>query len=81
MSHNLKYKKTQTCYNNQPSKDLKTIFDIQIKKIWRIPEVAEYLGCSKKTVYEKARLGIIPSIKKGKFRYFIPSEVENWLLE
>jgi len=81
MTQELDYKKTQTCYNEAPSKNLKAVFDIQIKKIWRISEVAEYLGCSKKTVYEKARLGIIPSIKKGKFRYFIPSEVENWLLE
>lgn len=55
-----------------------TIFD---KRIWKVKHVAEYLDCSVKTVYEKARLNEIPSIKKGKFRYFIPQEVENWLLE
>ncbi len=57
------------------------------KRIWKIGDVAEYLGCSKKTIYKKVTpkeipKGMrIPSFKKGKFRYFIPSEVENWLLE
>lgn len=51
------------------------------KKIWKVKHVAAYLDCSQKTIYEKARLGNIPSIKKGKFRYFIPHEIENWLLE
>ena len=55
-----------------------SLFD---KKIWKVKHVAAYLDCSIKTIYEKARLGQIPSIKKGKFRYFIPQEIENWLLE
>jgi excisionase family DNA binding protein len=54
------------------------IFD---KRIWKVSDVASFLGCSVKTVYKKAALGEIPSIKKGKFRYFVPLDVENWLLE
>ena len=51
------------------------------KSVWKVQDVADFLGYSKKTVYIKAASGDLPSFKKGKFRYFIPLEVENWLLE
>ena len=55
-----------------------TLFD---KRIWRIIDVAEYLQCSVKTIYNKTSRGEIPFIKKGKVLYFRPEEIENWLLE
>lgn len=54
------------------------IFD---KRIWRIADVAEYLQCSVKTIYNKTSKGEIPHIKKGKVLYFNPVEIENWLME
>lgn len=55
--------------------------DKQVNKFWRIKDVAKFIGCSEKHIYELARKGEIPSFKKGKFRYFIPEEVEEWLVQ
>lgn len=51
------------------------------KKIWRIIDVAEFLQCSMKTIYNKTSKGEIPHIKKGKLLYFRPDEIENWVME
>lgn len=51
------------------------------KKIWRVDDVAEFLGCSKGHVYNLASDEKIPKIKKGKFVYFIPEVIHNWILE
>ena len=55
-----------------------TLFD---KKIWRINDVAQFLQCSVKTIYNKTSKGEIPYIKKGKTLYFRPDDIENWLME
>ena len=51
------------------------------KRIWRIDDVAKFLGCSKGHVYNLSSDEKIPKIKKGKFLYFIPSEILEWLLQ
>ena len=51
------------------------------KKIWRIDDVANFLGCSVGHVYNLSSDEKIPKIKKGKFLYFIPSEILEWLLQ
>ncbi len=51
------------------------------KKIWRITDVAEFLQCSMKTIYNKTSKGEIPHIKKGKLLYFRPDEIESWVME
>lgn len=54
------------------------------KLIWRIEDVAKFLGCSVGHVYnlrDKNRKNRIPSFKKGKFVYFIPSQVHEWVLQ
>ena len=51
------------------------------KRIWRIDDVAHFLGCSKGHVYNLSSDEKIPKIKKGKFLYFIPSEILEWLLK
>ncbi len=50
-------------------------------QIWRIKEVADYLGCSIKHVYNLTSRGEIPHRKKGKFLFFIPTEILNWIQE
>ena len=51
------------------------------KKIWRVEDVAEFLGCSKWHVYRLSSDEKIPYIKKGKFIYFVPDRIHNWVLE
>ena len=51
------------------------------KKIWRIDDVAEFLGCSKGYIYRLVSDKRIPDIKKGKFVYFDPDSIHNWVLE
>ena len=61
-------------------KPCRPLEDIHSKKIWRIKDVATFLECSEKHIYELARKDKIPSFKKGKFRYFVPEEVIEWLI-
>ncbi len=51
------------------------------KKIWRINDVAKFVGCSVGHIYNLVSDDKIPWIKKGKFLYFIPEVIHNWLLE
>lgn len=58
-----------------------TVIDIHSKKIWRIEDVVEFLGVSKGYIYQLTSKEKIPFIKKGKLVYFVPQEIENWVLE
>ena len=51
------------------------------KRIWRIDDVAKFLGCSVGHIYNLSSDEKIPKIKKGKFLFFIPSEVLEWVLQ
>ena len=51
------------------------------KKIWKVDDVAKFLGCSKGHIYNLSSDEKIPKIKKGKFLYFVPSEILEWLLQ
>ncbi|MCY4645097.1 MAG: helix-turn-helix domain-containing protein [Bacteriovoracales bacterium] len=65
----------------EPSvRPMKTV-GIHDKKIWRVRDVAEFLGCSTGHVYRLASDEKIPKIKKGKFVYFMPESIHNWVLE
>jgi excisionase family DNA binding protein len=44
-------------------------------------EVAEILGVAKSTVEDWARRGMVPSRKRGRRRFFLRWEIENWLIE
>ena len=65
----------------EPSARPMDISNIHDKKIWRVKDVAEFLGCSKWHVYNLALDEKIPKIKKGKFIYFVPEHIHNWVLE
>ena len=51
------------------------------KKIWRVKDVAKFLGCSQSHIYNLVADEKIPKIKKGKFVYFVPEYILNWVLE
>lgn len=53
-------------------------FNIQI---WRVNEVADYLGVTHGHIYNLCSRREIPFVKKGKLLYFIPSEIEDWVLQ
>ena len=59
-------------------KKIGSLFD---KRIWRIKDVAEFLGCSIGHIYNLASDEKIPKIKKGKFVYFVPERILDWVLE
>ena len=54
------------------------IFD---KRIWKVSDVARVLGCSSGHIYNLASRDEIPRIKKGKFLFFIPEEVLEWIFK
>ena len=49
-------------------------------EIWRVLDVANYLGVTVGHVYNLVSRGEIPHIKKGKLVFFIPNEIETWVL-
>ena len=51
------------------------------KKIWRVGDVAEFLGCSTGHVYNLTSDEEIPRRKKNGFLFFVPDEVLDWVLE
>ena len=54
------------------------IFD---KRIWRVKDVASVVGCSEGHVYNLASQDEIPKVKKGKFLFFVPEEILEWILK
>ena len=63
---------------NISERNIKMLFDI---RIWRVQEVARFLGCSIGHVYNLVSDKKIPKRKKGRFLYFVPDEILNWILE
>lgn len=49
------------------------------KKLWRVSDLANYLGLSKGHIYNLSSQGMIPKIKKGKQLYFIPDQIFEWI--
>jgi predicted DNA-binding transcriptional regulator AlpA len=80
MSDKKTYKDKAILYDNtiETTGSSHQLFD---KLIWRVQDVANYLGCSRGHIYNLAHIDRIPKRKKGKFLYFIPSEINNWIFE
>ncbi len=51
------------------------------KRIWRVGDVANFLGCSKGHIYNLASDEKIPKRKKNGSLFFVPDEILNWILE
>lgn len=50
-----------------------------MEELWDIRRVAEYLGVSERTVYNRLRAGELPAIKVGRLWRVKPSDLEAWL--
>lgn len=48
-------------------------------ELWDIARVAEYLGVTERTVYNKVRAGDLPAVKVGRLWRVRPVELEAWL--
>lgn len=50
-----------------------------MNELWDIARVAEYLGVSERTVYNKVRSGALPAVKVGRLWRVRTSDLETWL--
>lgn len=66
-------------YNNGASGDL--LASLFNKQIWRVNDVAKFLGCSVGHIYNLASDELIPKRKKRGLLFFVPDEILNWVLE
>jgi predicted DNA-binding transcriptional regulator AlpA len=51
------------------------------KRIWRVEDVASFLGCATGHVYNLSSDEKIPKRKKRGLLYFVPDEILSWVLE
>lgn len=49
------------------------------KKIWKVSDVASFLQCSIGHIYNLSSRDLIPKKKVGKFLFFCPKEVFEWI--
>jgi len=50
-----------------------------MEELWDIARVAEYLGVTQRTVYNKVRAGDLPAVKVGRLWRVRPSDLQAWL--
>ena len=74
----LSYKDMKKEYNGENQLSAQEFFN---KKIWRVGDVAKFLGCTIGHVYNLASDEKIPKRKKNGFLFFVPEEILNWILE
>lgn len=48
-------------------------------ELWTVKRVAEYLGVSERTVYDRVRSGELPAVRVGRVWRVRPEDVEVWL--
>lgn len=72
------YIKSEKVYSEKEQFNAQMLFD---KKIWRVGDVAKFLGCTVGHVYNLASDEKIPKRKKLGLLFFVPEEILNWVLE
>ena len=72
------YNQSEKVYSESESTETHMLF---YKKIWRVEDVAKFLGCSIGHVYNLASDEKIPKRKKLGLLFFVPEEILNWVLE
>lgn len=72
------YNQTEKVYIGCEQYDAQMLFH---KKIWRVGDVARFLGCTVGHVYNLASDEKIPKRKKLGILFFVPEEILNWVLE
>lgn len=75
---NIDYNSSELRYSDRADNASAMIFH---NRIWRVQDVAKFLGCSIGHVYNLSSDERIPKVKKGKFLYFIPESILNWIQE
>jgi len=76
---NTDYKSPQERYSVMPdSQESGMLF---YKKIWRVDDVAKFLGVTVGHIYNLASNEKIPKRKKRGILFFVPNEILNWVLE
>jgi len=50
-----------------------------MEELWDITRVAEYLGVTERTVYNKVRTGDLPAVKVGRLWRVRPGDLDQWL--
>ncbi len=75
---NIDYNSSELRYSDGADNASAMIFH---NRIWRVQDVASFLGCSIGHVYNLSSDERIPKIKKGKFLYFIPDKIFDWILQ
>lgn len=50
-----------------------------VQKLLTVPEVAEFLGAARATVYAWCQQGKIPHVRVGDLIRFDPAELQTWL--
>lgn len=68
----------------QTVKDIKVVAPkvrkvVEIESIWRVDDVAKYLGVTRQHVYDLKKDGKIPYRTRGALLFFIPSEIFKWV--
>jgi len=53
---------------------------MEVNEIMDVSEVAEYLRTTPKTIYNWAKLGILPAIKLGREWRFKKSVIDKWFV-
>ena len=53
----------------------------RLRQLMSVPELADLLQISVKSVREHVRAGHIPSLKVGHLRRFDPATIERWIVE
>ena len=81
MKKNLDTQPTPCYHQDYAAGEVKNHSALFDKRIWRIDDVAKFLGCSVGHIYNLSSDEKIPKIKKGKFLFFIPGEILEWVLQ
>jgi len=76
---NTDYKTGTTQYSSAPEPDGSGM--LFKKRIWRVGDVASFLGCSIGHIYNLVSDEKIPKFKKGKFLFFAPEMILEWIKE
>jgi predicted DNA-binding transcriptional regulator AlpA len=77
-SNTIGYKLNKVGYCEMADKGSAKIFH---NRIWRVKDVAEFLGCSIGHIYNLSSDEKIPKVKKGKFLVFIPEQIFEWVIQ
>ena len=69
------------CRFHDLQEQISSLEALRIPQLMNTKEVANYLGLSRQTIFNKVSLGEIPYLKKGGRVYFRKEAIDQWLQE